>query len=175
MDALNEFRKMKDLFFKQDPHSPLTEGQKEVFQGLDYYPENGDLRFVTRAEPFSEQKEVLIHTSTGDQGKYIRYGRLKFEVDGQPAELTLYLDSRGQAFLPFADQTCGGETYGAGRYLEPDDLGEDMFLVDFNLAYNPWCAYSPLYSCPLPPEENKLSVPIRAGERNYPAQDPTSP
>jgi uncharacterized protein (DUF1684 family) len=88
-------------------------------------------------------------------------------VEGQPVELTLYKDSHG-FFLPFVDSLAGKETYGAGRYLEPEALGEGKFLVDFNLAYNPWCAYSPMYSCPLPPDENRLTVPIRAGEKDFP-------
>jgi hypothetical protein len=167
MSDLEIYRNHKDLFFQQDPHSPLSEEQKEVFQGLDYYPEEPDLRLVVRVDPFQEQQEVQIQTSTGDSGTYLRYGLLRFEVDGQPAQLTVYQARNGDPFIPFQDRTSGTETYGAGRYLEPEALGEDKYLVDFNLAYNPWCAYSPLYSCPLTPEENRLSVAIRAGEKAF--------
>lgn len=167
MNYLENFRNHKDLFFEQDPHSPLSEDQKQAFQGLDYFPENEDLRLVVKVEPFSEQQEVQIQTSTGDMGAYLRYGRIKFEVDGGAAQLTIYLGKDGKPFVPFQDRTSGKETYGAGRYLEPEALGEGKFLVDFNLAYNPWCAYSPFFSCPLPPEENRLSVPIRAGEKAF--------
>ena len=167
MNYLENFRNHKDLFFEQDPHSPLSEEQKEGFQGLEYFPENEDLRLVVKVEPFDEQGEVQIQTSTGDKGAYLRYGRIKFEVDGAPAQLTIYLGKDGNPFLPFRDQTSGDESYGAGRYLEPEALGEDKFLVDFNLAYNPFCAYSEHYSCPLPPLENWLKVPIRAGEKQF--------
>jgi uncharacterized protein (DUF1684 family) len=168
MSTLENYRYQKDLFFEQDPHSPLSEEQKKSFQGLAYYPENPDLRLVIVVEPFEEQREIHIQTSTGDTGTYLRYGRLKFEIEGQPAELTVYLGRDGNPFIPFRDLTSGDETYGAGRYLEPETLDDRKFLVDFNLAYNPWCAYSQLYSCPLPPDENRLSVPIRAGEKAFP-------
>jgi len=168
MNELKIFRSHKDQFFKDDPHSPLSEEQRNAFQGLDYYPEESNLKFIIRIEPFLQQDQVQIQTSRGEADTYLRYGRLNFEVEGQPAQLTVYLGRDGSAFVPFRDQTSGSETYGAGRYLEPESLDGSKYLVDFNLAYNPWCAYSALYSCPLPPEENHLSVPIRAGEKSFP-------
>src|SRR5215472_16323238 len=103
-----------------------------------------------------------MQTSTGDVQEYVRYGRLHFTVDGQAVELTLYADGDAY-FLPFADALAGVETYGAGRYLELVPLGNGQLLVDFNLAYNPYCAYNDLWSCPITPAENRLVVPIRAG------------
>jgi uncharacterized protein len=94
----------------------------------------------------------------------IRYGTFKFNVDGQQAELTLFSDPHG-FFLPFADALAGKATYGAGRYLAPKQLPNGKLLVDFNYAYNPYCAYNELFSCPLTPIENRLKVPIRAGEK----------
>ena len=167
MNNLENFRNHKDLFFEQDTHSPLSDDQKKSFQGLDYFPEDPGLRLIVRVDPFEEQRVVQIQTSTGEMDKYTRYGLLRFEVEGQPAQLTVYLDRKGNPFIPFQDGTSGKESYGAGRYLEPEALGEERFLVDFNLAYNPWCAYSPFFSCPLPPEENRVSVPIRAGEKTF--------
>jgi uncharacterized protein (DUF1684 family) len=167
MTELEEFRKEKDEFFRSDPRSPLSREQKRGFSGLNYYPENDALRFDVTAEPFSEHSHVQMQTSTGDVQDYVKYGTFDFEVDGQPAELTIYASEDGEAFVPFADATSGAETYGAGRYLELEYLGEDRFHVDFNLAYNPWCAYSPDYSCPIPPKENRLEVPIRAGEKDF--------
>lgn len=168
MNELKIFRSHKDKFFKDDPHSPLSDKQRKTFRGLDYFPEDPNLKFIIRVEPFKEQDQVQIQTSTGESDSYLRYGRLNFEVEGQPAQLTVYLGRDGSAFVPFRDQTSGDETYGAGRYLEPETLDGSKYLVDFNLAYNPWCAYSALYSCPLPPEENHLSVPVRAGEKSFP-------
>jgi uncharacterized protein (DUF1684 family) len=112
-----------------------------------------------------------METSTGDEREQYRWGRVQFEVDGQLAELKIYSDYDGEAlFLPFKDQTHGRETYGAGRYLDNHRpglrrIGADQIELDFNYAYNPYCAYSPNYSCPLPPRENWLAVPIRAGEK----------
>ncbi len=167
MNDLENFRNHKDLFFEQDTHSPLSDAQKKSFQGLDYFPEAPNLRLVMRVDPFKEQRVVQIQTSTGEMENYTRYGLLRFEVDGKPAQLTVYLDRNDNPFIPFQDGTSGKESYGAGRYLEPEALDEERFLVDFNLAYNPWCAYSPFFSCPLPPEENRISVPIRAGEKTF--------
>ena len=107
-----------------------------------------------------------MQTSTGDVQVYTRYGRFRFEVEGQPAELTIYLADYG-FFLPFVDALAGKETYPAGRYLEPEPLENGRFLVDFNLAYNPYCAYNDRWSCPLTPFENRLKVPLRAGEKIF--------
>ena len=167
MSNLQEYRDQKDLFFQHDHHSPIDHEQRHDFNGLNYFPENSDLRFVVEVIPFQEQENVQIQTSTGDFESYVKYGKFNFTVEGEKAELTIYTSPNGHSFLPFVDATSPKETYGAGRYLEVESLGDNRYLVDFNLAYNPWCAYSPYYSCPLPPEENRLSVPIRAGEMNY--------
>lgn len=164
MTQLDEFRKMKDEFFKQELDSPLTPEQRKAFTGLEYFPDNPDLRLELDVEPYPEQEVVQMQTSTGDIQEHTRYGRIHFTVEGLDVALTLYKDPHGY-FLPFADSLAGTETYGAGRYLEPEPIGKDKVLVDFNLAYNPYCAYNDLYSCPLTPFENRLKVPIRAGEK----------
>ena len=166
MSRLQEFRANKDDFFASHPQSPLTSEQKRGFLGLDYFDEDSDLQLEVAVEKFPEQKEVVIQTSTGQTQAYTRYGKFKFAVNGQDAELTLYASDHGY-FLPFADSLAGEETYPAGRYLEPDPLPGDRFLVDFNLAYNPYCAYNEMWSCPLTPPENRLKVPIRAGEKMF--------
>ncbi len=167
MSALAEFRKSKDEFFKTDPHSPLSDDQKRHFDGLKYYPEDQALRFDVRLSRFDQPEEVHMQTSTGDQQHYLKLGTFDFTVDGREAKLTVYGSHNGDAFVPFTDATSGKETYGAGRYLDLEWVGGDRFLVDFNLAYNPWCVYSPRYSCPIPPRENRLNAPIRAGEKDY--------
>jgi uncharacterized protein (DUF1684 family) len=166
MSDLQEFRASKDEFFARHPQSPLTTEQKRNFHGLEYFDENQDLQLEVRVEKFSEQKEIMMQTSTGQTQTYTRYGRFKFNVDGQEAELTLYANEHS-FFLPFADSLAGEKTYPAGRYLEPEPLPDDRFLVDFNLAYNPYCAYNEMWSCPLTPPENRLKVPIRAGEKMF--------
>ncbi len=164
MSALDEFRKAKDAFFASDPQSPLTAEQKRKFTGLSYFPENPDLRFELMIEEFPEKEVIEMQTSTGDIQRHTRFGRIRFLVDGQPVELTVYKVAHG-FFLPFADALAGVETYGAGRYLEPQPLSGARILVDFNYAYNPYCAYNDRFSCPLTPWENRLKVAIRAGEK----------
>jgi uncharacterized protein (DUF1684 family) len=113
-------------------------------------------------------EEFTIQTSTDDELTYYRIGTVEFEIGGEAATLAVYKSPHhDDLFLPFRDATSGQETYGAGRYLEPVELGGGKLLVDFNLAYNPYCAYSEHYSCPLPPLENWLKLPIRAGEQDY--------
>src|SRR5574341_779916 len=168
MSVLETFRQGKDRFFKADRHSPLLPVQKETFEGLNYYPENSDLRFEVEVEPFQAQDTVTMQTSTGGVQDYIRWGRFRFEAAGQPAELTVFMsEGSGGYFLPFMDATNGDETYDSGRYLEIEPLPGGKFLVDFNLAYNPYCAYNEHWTCPIPPKENRLGVPIRAGEKKF--------
>ena len=164
MSELTEFRKQKDEFFAHHPQSPLTRQQKRTFKGLEYFPEAPELRFMLELEAFAEQDQIEMQTSTGDVQEYTRFGKIHFSVDGQPVELTVYADPNG-FFLPFVDSLAGTETYPAGRYFEPEVLPDGKLLVDFNLAYNPYCAYSDLWSCPLTPFENRLKVPVRAGEK----------
>lgn len=166
MNPLMQFREQKDALFSHDPHSPLTPEQKQAFQGLHYYDENPALRFEVELDLFEPVEQVQILTNTGDVQSYERYGSFRFEVEGEQAKLTVYRNEFGY-FLPFADGLAGEETYGAGRYLEPQDLGDDRLLIDFNMAYNPYCAYNENWSCPITPRENRISVPIRAGEKNF--------
>jgi uncharacterized protein (DUF1684 family) len=165
MNELERMRVEKDEFFRSDPDSPLTEEQKAEFTGLHYFPENNDLRIeVTIKETTSEQ--VNIDASKGAARSYQKVGRFQFTVDGKLAELTIYENEYGY-FLPFVDSLAGSETYPAGRYIEPELQSPKHFMIDFNLAYNPYCAYNDRWSCPLTPAENRLSVPIRAGEKKF--------
>lgn len=164
MSELSEFRASKDEFLAKDHHSPLTHEQRQSFSGLEYFPENPDLIFELVIEEFPEKEVIQMQTSTGDVQNHTRYGKIRFFVSDQKVELTLYKDAHGY-FLPFVDSNAGKETYGAGRYLEPQELPNGKVLVDFNYTYNPYCAYNDLYSCPLTPWENRLKVPIEAGEK----------
>jgi len=166
MSELEHFRADKDDFFASHPQSPLTQAQKQQFKGLNYFDENPALRLEVKVIPFPEREQVEIQTSTGEVRVYTRYGRFIFPVEGQEVELTIYETEHG-FFLPFVDSLAGVETYPAGRYLDPEVLPDDRFLVDFNLCYNPYCAYNDAWSCPLTPFENRLKVPIRAGEKLF--------
>jgi uncharacterized protein len=173
VSELEEFRAEKDVFFRDDPRSPLTSEQRAAFPGLSYYPENG--RYVVEARldtSVDRDEEIVMATSTGGSQTYHRAGKVRFEIEAGPAEVTLYASSDADdLFVPFRDATSGNETYGAGRYLEVEPPGPDgAVVIDFNLAYNPNCCYNELWSCPLPPRENWLSVPIRAGEKDFLAE-----
>ncbi len=164
MSELDEARREKDAFFRESHHSPLIPEQQTTFTGLNYFPENPSLRLEVEVERFPEQKQIQIQTNTGEVQTYTRYGRFKFAVDGDEAELTI-LENENGYFLPFADSLAGTETYGAGRYIEPSRLADGRFEVDFNVAYNPYCAYNEMWSCPITPPENRIKVPVRAGEK----------
>jgi uncharacterized protein (DUF1684 family) len=166
MTDLDQFRREKDEFFRQSPQSPLLPEQRASFTGLGYFPENPELRLSVEVSRFPTEQEVKIQTNTGAVQTYRRFGRFKFEIEGRPAELTIFENEDGY-FLPFADSLAGQETYGAGRYLEPERRADGRFEVDFNLAYNPYCAYNERWSCPITPTENRLKLPIRAGERIF--------
>jgi uncharacterized protein len=170
MIALADFRAAKDRAFRRPMESPLTPDQLRGFGGLAYFPGNPDLVLEASLEAAADTgEEITLDTSTGDVATYRRAGVVRFAVDGQPAQVTLFAsDDRDELFLPFRDATSGQESYGAGRYLEVNPPGDDrQVVVDFNYAYNPYCAYNSGWSCPLPPVENWLKVPIRAGEKDY--------
>lgn len=179
MSELEDFRRDKDDFFAHHPQSPLTPEQRERFTGLAYFPEAPALVVETALETDGVDREepVVLQTSTGDEQVYRRAGVVRFEVEGQRARITLFeSDVQYELFVPFRDATSGAETYGAGRYLEVEPPGPDgRVVVDFNLAYNPYCVYNPHWSCPIPPAENRLTVPIRAGERSFPEPEQPAP
>ena len=166
MPNLTIERAEKDEFFADHPQSPLTREQQVDFNGLDYFPENAALRFEADIEIFDPQEEITIQTSTGDTQQYTRYGKVRFSVGGEQAALTVYESEHG-FFIPFLDALAGSETYPAGRYLDPEQLPNGKLAVDFNQAYNPYCAYNARWSCPLTPFENRLKLPIRAGEKIF--------
>jgi len=166
MTDLERFRIEKDDFFRSGNQSPLTEEQKRTFAGLNYFPERPSLRFELNLERVTSPSQVILVTSTGEKREYIQIGQIRFSVAGVEAVLQVYEDDYGY-FLPFVDSTAPEETYGAGRYLEPHELRSDVLYVDFNLAYNPYCAYNERWSCPLPPSANRIDVRIEAGEKKF--------
>ncbi len=166
MTDLDAFRAEKNEFFGSHPQSPLTREQKKDFHGLQYFPENDSLRLEVQVEEFENKQVFEMQTSTGDVQIYEKFGKFRFEVDGEKVELTIYQSQHG-FFLPFVDTLAGKETYPAGRYLEPEALPGGHFIVDFNIAYNPYCAYNEMWSCPITPAENRLKVAIRAGEKLF--------
>jgi len=166
MTELEEFRRQKDEFFQHSQHSPLKPEQRRSFTGLRYFPDNPELDLTVDVERDLEKKPVTMQTNTGTAQLYDRYGRFSLAVEGQRVSLTIFRNQHG-FFLPFVDSLAGQETYPAGRYLEPEEIGKNRFRVNFNMAYNPYCAYNELWSCPITPAENRIPLPIRAGEKVF--------
>ncbi|MBI2595945.1 DUF1684 domain-containing protein [Candidatus Daviesbacteria bacterium] len=166
---LLQFRKQKDEAWKNDKESPLTEGQKRDFKGLNYFPANPNLSFeLTLDKNIADvSKEVNIKTTGGDEQIYLRAGKITFTVEGKEIEAIVFEDPEQEQFqyyLLFRDQTTGEETYENGRMLQIPKKGDNL-IVDFNYAYNPYSSYNGNWDCPITPKENVLPIPIKAGER----------
>jgi uncharacterized protein len=162
-------RSAKDESFKTDPDSPIPADKKASLLPLAYFPIDESYAVPASLEPAADRTRIEVPTSIGKIRQLERLGALKFSLKGQSMRLTAFrdLESReaNRLFVPFTDLTSGTETYSAGRYMELDPTPTGIYVVDFNIAYNPYCYYSPEYDCPYPPKENRLSIPIRAGER----------
>mgnify|MGYP006291317161 CR=1 FL=1 len=171
IERILEERQRTEGFMRSNRESPFAP-DSIAFKGLDYYTPNPDYKVRARLTPIQSQKLLQMPTSTGEEKKFIRYAYADFELNGQPQRLLLLqpFDSQTMLFLPFTDATSGEETYGGGRYLDiemPPRTGSKTIELDFNKAYNPYCAYNASFSCPLPPKENMLDVAITAGEKAY--------
>jgi uncharacterized protein (DUF1684 family) len=168
--GLKELRSQKNHFYQNHPHSPLTPGQREHFTGLSYYDPNPDLVLEVGIDLFEEQEQILMQTNRDELKPFFRYGTFSVVVGADTATLTIYKSPDGHYFLPFVDANAGTATYPAGRYLDLEPIDDDLFIVDFNLAYNPYCAYNENWVCPITPAENRIAVSILAGEK---LPDPT--
>jgi uncharacterized protein len=163
-----ENRAIKDESFRNSSDSPIPPDKKNTLLPLAYYPVDEAYAVPALLELSEDRSRLQIPTSTGKLRDYERIGTLKFSLNGQRLQLTAFSElgqRMSRLFVPFADTTSGEETYAAGRYMELDPTATGIYVVDFNGAYHPFCYYNPEYDCPFPPAENRLSVPIRAGER----------
>lgn len=172
MEGIIEERTEKNEFMKNSDGSPFGESRK-TFTELKYFAPDPAYRIKATLTPIKEKKVVSLPTSSGEENRYLEYAKADFEVNATPCSLLILevMDSgpnRGTLFLAFADETSAKETYGAGRYLELKKIpGASTITLDFNNAYNPYCAYAENFSCPFPPKENILKVRIEAGEKSY--------
>ncbi|MFB6088206.1 MAG: DUF1684 domain-containing protein [Candidatus Aenigmatarchaeota archaeon] len=169
-EQIKRERKEKDVFFEKHPQSPIPVEKRKNFEGLNYYPINSEFRFELKLYEYDDKEEINVEDSKGGQKRYIRWGRFIFEINGKEYSLNAYKSSREEEMLwvPFKDKPNGKETYGAGRYidLEPSENRKNgKWILDFNEAYNPFCAYNEGYVCPFIPPENWLEVDIKAGEK----------
>jgi len=175
IEMLLQTRKEKDLFLKHHPQSPIPQDVRGQFKGLNYFPVNPSYRFLCRLNRYRKPAFVRMMTSTGEERNYLKVGYVRFTIEGEAQTLQAYKAThehnhkgeRENLFIPFKDATSGKETYGTARYLEIEEAEDCVFLVDFNKAYNPYCAYSEAYSCPFPPVENWLEVAVKAGEKKF--------
>lgn len=169
LDELATDRGVKDRFMADDPESPIPADRKASMLPLKYYPVD-EAFVVPAALKLQDERPVFeMPTSTGTIRRYQLVGRLEFTLQGQSMSLGAFVEEGTRQistlFVPFADQTTGSETYPAGRYLDLHPTGTGYYTVDFNRAYNPYCAYNAAYECPFPPPSNRLQVAVRAGER----------
>ena len=141
--------------------------------GLRYYPFDAAYAVAVELQPNPAPDTVRLATSTGVPKAFSRYATAAFELAGKPQRLTVFRPvgpGAGYLFVPFTDPTNGRETYGAGRYVEVEQTSGTAVVLDFNRAYNPYCAYNARYVCPLPPDENRIGVPVPAGEQQPSAE-----
>lgn len=175
---LKTFREGRDKEFRSRAESPLLEQDFSSFKGLSYFEEDKTFRIEARFERTPDAKYFQMPTSSGIPKKYVQYGVLKFKFNDREQRLNVYrADATTLAkfpeyadllFVPFKDLTNGAETYSGGRYIDIKKPAGETVVLDFNLAYNPSCAYgSDRFSCPIPPKKNFLKISVKAGEKSF--------
>jgi uncharacterized protein len=170
-----EFQDQLNRNYADSTKSPLTEADLKTFQSLDFFPINE--KFIVEAQFIRTKRAKVFEmkTSTARLPKYKKYGELHFKIDGQNYTLNVYQSIdlikmpkyKNHLFLPFSDATCGKESYIGGRYIDMEIQEGKTWIIDFNKAYNPYCAYNYKYSCPIVPLENDLEVAILAGVKKF--------
>lgn len=178
LKKIEDYQFEMNLNFHDKSKSPLTKEDLKTFKKLAFYPINKKYRVIAKLEKTVNAPIFEIPTTKDKKQLYIKYGTITFTLDGKEQSIPIYqskgLDIEPQyidyLFMPFTDKTSGNESYGGGRYLDvltTDEKPNGTIVLDFNKAYNPYCAYSDRYSCPLTPKENTLSVEILAGVKAY--------
>lgn len=161
---------------RDEKETPLPEVEKEKFAGLKYFATDPKFRVTATLKKEASGQKIQFQTSSGKVRTFLKYGVVSFKLSGRKYRLNVYQvepaamkeEYKDLVFIPFKDLTSGKETYGAGRYIDLKISEGDEVILDFNLAYNPNCAYgSDKYNCPIPPRENRLNVAIKAGEKSY--------
>lgn len=167
------FRKEKDRAFRESSTSPLLPKDRRNFRGLNYFPVDSTFRFSGPIHKYHPMPRDTIVGTGGELRPALKYGYFKFRYGGREYRLQIYkiLDNQPgyekELFLGFTDTTSGKTTYGGGRYINLEENPQNFYEVDFNLAYNPYCAYNPKYSCAVPPAENHLPFAVTAGEKSF--------
>ncbi|MEQ9402792.1 MAG: DUF1684 domain-containing protein [Cyclobacteriaceae bacterium] len=168
INSLEKYREEKHNFFKNSEGSPFV--QKKIdYQPVTFFPPDPDFKVNARLEKLSTRETLKISNTDGSAINYLKFANAKFKLKGNEYSLLILkaLGFGNQYLTAFIDKTSGISTYGGGRYLDLVIGKSDRIEIDFNKAYNPYCAYSEDYLCPLPPRENFLEVAIEAGEKDY--------
>lgn len=172
-EEIAAWRASKDQFMQHSDESPIPPDQRTSFPPLSYFPIEPEYHVPAALAVSRSDAVIEIPTSGGERRPHQRVGTLSFTLKGQRLTLTAFVEVGQQdmrsLFVPFGDLTNGTETYPGGRYLTLDRTATGIYDLDFNRAYHPFCYYNPKYDCPYPPRENRLPLPIRAGERMGPA------
>ena len=175
LSAVEKFQNELNAEYVDAKTSPLLAEDLKVFKSLDFYPPNEKYFVVAKFIRTENELPFEMKTSTDRKPVYVKYGEAHFNIDGQFFKLNIYrnieLSKKEQykdyLFLPFSDLTCGSESYIGGKYIDLKIPQGDTIVIDFNRSYNPYCAYSPKYSCPKVPLENDLKIEIRAGVKKF--------
>jgi uncharacterized protein (DUF1684 family) len=168
-----ERRAEKEKFFKDDSQSPAPPDQRASTPPPTYFPVDPSWVLRLPFERYPRPERLMLITNTGEGRGYLKIGQVSFEREGKPLRLQMYREIEtgregGALWVPFIDAAAGKETYPAGRYLDAEIQPDGTVILDFNLAYNPYCAYGWRgYSCPLTPRENRLPIGVRAGEKGF--------
>lgn len=168
-EEIQQFWKDRNDFFRTSKASPFV--KKDVaYQTVEYFSPNSDYKVNATLDRFSKRETLTLGNSDGTSTTYLKFATANFKINDTPCSLLILkaLGFGNQYLLAFGDETSGDSTYGGGRYLDIAIGKSDLLTLDFNKAYNPYCAYFDDFACPLPPRENLLEVPIPAGEKNYP-------
>ena len=174
-----KFQSKLNSEFKDAKTSPLTEEDLESFEKLDFFKIDTNFRVVAKLSFPKDSKPFKMKTNTDRLPIYKLFAVASFKLNGKPYKLNIYQnqklmltdDYKDYLFLPFTDLTNGKSTYGGGRYIDLEIPEGDTMVIDFNKAYNPFCAYNDKFSCPIPPKENHLNVEIKAGVKNFKDHD----
>lgn len=175
VSAVEKFQKDLNVEFADAKTSPLNPEDLAVFKTLDFYPINEKFFVTAKFFRTENEKPFEMKTSTDRKPLYVKYGEVTFSIDGKSFKLNVYRnielskkeEYKDYLFLPFSDLTCGTDSYIGGKYIDLKIPEGDTIVIDFNMSYNPYCAYSHRYSCPKVPLENDLNVEIRAGVKKF--------
>jgi uncharacterized protein (DUF1684 family) len=160
-------RQQREQWFRTQPDSPVPASQRTAWEGLDYYPVDPDFRFEGPLIRKTTANTFSMAATGGELRTAHEIGYFLLDLPNGSFPLPVYEmeETPGDLFLPFLDATTGVETYYAGRYLNVEEIGRGLYRLDFNLAFNPFCAYGGAYSCPIAPENSRLPIAVRAGEK----------